>query len=202
MAAAKILWLLLSGNWYTACPKKVAHSNISLDRLLLWLQSTFAVALFQQPYAMSQHLFPSRVAFIFGRHFLLMTGVSNHSFSIFHHIRNTFNGIKSGLNSMWWPIHAWKWLSMLPWHSCVLMLHSFTSRARWILALLSWNMLEEKIHWRDNLVIQYIQELCWLAVPRPDQLKQPQIITLQFVDLSKLIFLGGQAVYMRCIHKG
>ena len=39
---------------------------------------------------------------------------------------------------------------------------------------------EEKIHWWDNLVIQYIQELCWLAVPRPDQLKQPQIITLQF----------------------
>ena len=26
---------------------------------------------------------------------------------------------------------------------------------------------EEKIHWWDNLVIQYIQELCWLAVLRP-----------------------------------
>ena len=44
---------------------------------------------------------------------------------------------------------------------------------------------EEIIHWWDNLVIQYIQELCWLAVPRPDQLKQPQIITLQFTDLNR-----------------
>ena len=43
---------------------------------------------------------------------------------------------------------------------------------------------KEKIHWWDNLVIQYIQELCWLAVPRPDQLKQPQIITLQFAELN------------------
>ena len=50
----------------------------------------------------------------------------------------------------------------------------------------------EKIHWRDNLVIQYIQELCWLAVPRPDQLKQPQIIILQFSDLklSKFYFVN------------
>ena len=76
-----------------------------------------------------------------------------------------------------------------PWHSCVLMLHSFTTRARLILALLSWNMPEpsgkKKIHWWDNLVIQYIQELCWLAVPRPDQLKQPQIITLQFSGLNR-----------------
>ena len=46
----------------------------------------------------------------------------------------------------------------------------------------AWAIREEKIHWWDNLVIQYIQELCWLAVPRPDQLKQPQIITLQFAD--------------------
>ena len=30
---------------------------------------------------------------------------------------------------------------------------------------------EEKMHWWDNLAIQYIQELCWLAVPSPDQLK-------------------------------
>ena len=43
---------------------------------------------------------------------------------------------------------------------------------------------EEKIHCWDNLVIQYIQELCWLVVPRPGQLKQPQIITLQFADLN------------------
>ena len=61
------------------------------------------------------------------------------------------------------------------------MLHSFTARARWILALLSWNMPEQsgkkKIHWWDNLVIQ---EICWLAMPRPEWLKQPQIIQLAF----------------------
>ena len=44
---------------------------------------------------------------------------------------------------------------------------------------------EEKIHRWDNLVIQCIQELCWLAVPRPDKLKQPLIITLQFADLNQ-----------------
>ena len=77
--------------------KKVAHSNISSDRLLLWLRSAFAVALFRQPYAMSQHLFPSRVALIFGRDFVLMTGESNHSFTLFQHIPKTFNGVKSGL---------------------------------------------------------------------------------------------------------
>ena len=49
----------------------------------------------------------------------------------------------------------------------------------------------------DNLVIHYIQELCWLSVPRPDQLKQPQIITLRFADLNQNYnFWGGQAVYM------
>ena len=57
---------------------------------------------------------------------------------------------------------------------------------------------EEKIHWWDNLAIQYIQELCWLAVPRPDQLKQPQIITLQFVDLNwnDKYFFWTDSVYM------
>ena len=29
-------------------------------------------------------------------------------------------------------------------------------------------IMEEKIHWWDNLVIQYIQELFRLAVPRPE----------------------------------
>ena len=45
----------------------------------------------------------------------------------------------------------------------------------------------------DNLVIQYIQEL---AVPRPDQLKQPQIIPLQFADLNQNddFFLGSQCI--------
>ena len=37
------------------------------------------------------------------------------------------------VRTLWWPIHVWKWL---------LMLHSFTTRAQWILALSSWNMPE------------------------------------------------------------
>ena len=44
------------------------------------------------------------------------------------------------------------------------------------------------IRGKNLMVIQYIQELCLLAVlavPRPDQLKQPQIITLQFADLNQ-----------------
>ena len=45
---------------------------------------------------MSQDLFPSRVALIFGRDFILMTGESNHSFSVFQQIP-TFYGVKSGL---------------------------------------------------------------------------------------------------------
>ena len=66
-----------------------------------------------------------------------------------------------------------------------------------------------KNHWWDN---QYIQELCWLAVPRPDQLKQPQIKTLQFADLNRnynffltrqcifinITFLSGRAI-KRCL---
>ena len=109
-----------------------------------------------------KHLFPSRVAFIFGRDFVLMTGELNHSFSLFLHTPKTFNGVKSGLC-------GGQFMSENDSScSCVLMLHSFKTRARWILALSSWNMPEssgkKKIHWWDNLVIQYIQELCWLAV--------------------------------------
>ena len=98
-------------------------------------------------------------------------------------IPNTFNGVK--VRTLCWPIHVWKWL---------LMLHCFTARARWILALLSWNMPElsgkKKSNWQDNLFIQYIQELCWLVGPRPDQLKQPQIIIKRTT-----IFLNGQCIW-------
>ena len=59
---------------YTVLNGKIhAHSNIFLDRQL-----------FRQPYAMSQHLFPLRVALIFGQDFALMTGEANHSFSPAH----------------------------------------------------------------------------------------------------------------------
>ena len=91
--------------------KKVAHTNILLDRLLFWLQSAFAVALFWHPYSMSQLLFPSRVVFLFGQDFVLVTGESNHSFLLFQLIPKTFNWVKVG--TLWWPICVWKWLLML-----------------------------------------------------------------------------------------
>ena len=62
------------------------------------------MALFQQPYAMSQHLFSSRVANIFGQDFVLMTGESNNYFSLFQYIPKTFNVVK--VRNLWWPIHA------------------------------------------------------------------------------------------------
>ena len=103
--------------------KKSPILKFSLDHLLFLLQSAFAVALFGQPYAMSQHLFPSRVAVIFGWDFVLMTADLNHSFSLF-------------------------WMNL----GIVVLEYARANR-------------EETIHWWDNLVIQYIQELCWLAVP-------------------------------------
>ena len=92
----------------------------------------------RQPHAMSQHLFPSRVAFIFGRHFVLMTGESNHFFSLFQHIPKTFNGVKVTTGQLMCENYSSCSLTLL----CVLMLHSFTTRDWWIWALLSWNMPE------------------------------------------------------------
>ena len=129
--------------------------------------------------------------------FVLITGESNRSFSLFLHIQKTFNGVKS--------INVWKWLLMLPdthvfscstlsqldecWHCCPGICPRHQGK---------------KIHWWDNLVIQYVQELCWLAVLRPDRLKQPQIITLQFADLNYILqnynLFSGQTVYiMPCL---
>ena len=68
------------------------------------------------------------------------------------------------------------------------MLYCFTTRARAI--------REEKIYWWDNLVIQHIQELCWLAVPRPDQ--QAQIITLQYSDLNRNYFFWDGKCSCHC----
>ena len=75
----------LLADWMPASPpvKGIVQSlKKSHTHLLLWLRSTFAVSLFWQPYAMSQHLFPSRPALFFGQDFVLMTGESNHSFSL------------------------------------------------------------------------------------------------------------------------
>ena len=110
---------------------------------------------------MQWHLIPSRVTLFFGRYLELMTGESNHSFSLFQHTPKTFNGVK--VRTLWWPIHVFKWLLLLP---------SFTTRALWILALSRATRMPS---------FSIFKELT-LAVPRPDQLKQPQIITLQFAD--------------------
>ena len=64
----------------------------------------------------------------------------------------------------------------------------------------SWNMPEPsgKKNSSDGITWSFstIQEHCWIAVPRPDQLKQPQIITLQFADLNQndYFFWGGQCM--------
>ena len=50
-----------------------------------------------------------RVAYIFGRDFVLLAGESNHSFSLFQHTPKTFNKVKVRR-----PIHVWKWLLVLP----------------------------------------------------------------------------------------
>ena len=111
---------------------------------------------------------------------------------------NTLNGVKVG------TLCCVKVTPHAPWLSLVLMRASFTTRARFILALSYWEYIrEDKIHWWDNLVIQYIQELCWLAEPRPDQLKQPQIVTRQFSDLNQNgdFFGGMSSVYYNGIQK-
>ena len=71
----------------------------------------------------------------FGWDFVLMTGESNQSFSLFQHIPKTFNGIK--VRTLWWPIHVSKWLLMLPdtLVSLCSTLSSFTTRAWLILPL-------------------------------------------------------------------
>ena len=81
-------------NTYAACPKKNFHTNILFDRLLLWLQSAFAVALTTW---CNVTTFISIQSLIFGRDFVLITEESNHSFSLFQHFPKTINGVKSGL---------------------------------------------------------------------------------------------------------
>ena len=130
---------------YTSTPGlSTSHNpNISLDHTFCFDYGTHLPwHVLWQLYAMSQHLFPSRVALIFGRDFALLTGESNHSFSLFQHIPKTFNGVKSQDSVVCGVVSCVKMTPRAPWHWCVLMLHSFTTRARWILALSSWNMPE------------------------------------------------------------
>ena len=54
---------------------------------------------------------------------------------------------------------------------------------------------EEKINWWGNLVIPYIEKLCWLAVPRPDQQTTPNHNTAICRFKSKLQLFFRRAVY-------
>ena len=144
-----------------------------LDHLLLRLRSAYAVAFFWQPYAMSQRLFPSRVAFIFGRDFVLMTGESNHSFSLFQHIPKTFNGVK--VRTLWWPIHVWN-------------IPKLSGKKKSIDGI-TWSFST----FSNSADLQCLDMTNW---------SNPQIITMQFADLNRngnFRFWPG-SVYYAIIH--
>ena len=146
-------------------------------RLLLWLRSAFAVALFWHP---ELHSFLAEILYWWQE----------------SRTPNTFNGVK--VRTLWGPNHVWKWLLMLPdthVSSCSIL----SQLEPWILALLSCCIVEYARTTREEKTcqaIQYIQEFCWLAVPRPDQLKQPsdQNTTICSFKL-KLKLFSGRAVY-------
>ena len=74
--------------------------------------------------------------------------------------------------TLWWPIHVWKWLLMLPDNHV-----SSCSTLSQLEPDESWHCHPgicprhqgRKKYWWDNLVIQYIQDLWWVAVPRPTE---------------------------------
>ena len=78
------------------CPskKKKKKKNVAHSPFALITERVCCAVVFDDLHAASQHLFPSRVAVIFGRDFVLIIGESNHSFSLFQHIPITFNGVK------------------------------------------------------------------------------------------------------------
>ena len=95
--------------------EKVAQANILLDRLLLWLWSAFT-----------------------GRDFVMMTGESNHSFSLFQQIPKTFNWVNSGLCGGQFLCENDSSCSLtLMWPHAPLMLHN---KSQWILAFLEYCM--------------------------------------------------------------
>ena len=150
----KLEWYL-SIKIHCLAPKKgPTHAYISLDRL--WLRHTFAVALFWQAYEMSHHWFPSRVCQDPCR---LMCEVFS---------SKILCGVK--VWTLWWPVHVWKWCLMLPKP----VFHNLSLMNRGIV-ILEYDpaIREEQIHWKK--LVSIIRQS---AEPRPDQLKQPQIITL------------------------
>ena len=84
------------------------------------------------------------------------------------------------------------------WHSCVLMLHSFTTRAWWILALLSWNMPKpsgkKKSNWWDNLAFSTFRNSADLQSLDLTNWSNPR--SLQFADVNRNdnFFLDGQCI--------
>ena len=83
---------------YTARPKqKLSHTCQSR---WLWLRSTFAVALFRQPYAMSQHLNP--VLHSFFAAILYWWQESLNIPLVLSFDPNGVNGVK--VRTLWWPI--------------------------------------------------------------------------------------------------
>ena len=81
-------------NWYIA--------NVAVPQdVVLWCQSV--IRAHSQPVSHSLHLIFYKchniyftTALLLGRDVALMTGESNHSFSLFQHTPKTFNGVKSG----------------------------------------------------------------------------------------------------------
>ena len=102
------------------------------------------MALFWLANAMSQHLFPSRVALIFRQVLVLMMGESGRC-------------VKPS-PALWWPIHVWKWCLMLPEP----LFHNLSPKNSGIVILeYARANREEKIHWWKHLVILYIQSVSW-----------------------------------------
>ena len=89
----------LTAGSYTARPKKKCHSNVVGPPFALIMERICCGVVSTTLCNVTTLIYTSGVVFIFGRDFVLMTGESNDSFSLFQHIPMTFNGVKSGLKS-------------------------------------------------------------------------------------------------------
>ena len=132
----------------------------------------------RQPYVMSQLLFPFRVALHFWPRFCIDDRRVKPFLRSFPAHPQDFS--KDKVRTLWCAIHVWKLL---------LMLHYFTTRAWWILELSPWNMPEPsgKKKSIEGITCSFstFRNSADSAVPRPDQLKQPRIITQQLADLNR-----------------
>ena len=104
-------WLSLSTLLFSL-PSQKKYTHVLLDCLELWLRHAFAMTSFWSLYARSQHLFPSRVAFIFCQYFVLIMGELGHCESLVQHIPMILNRVK--VRTLWGLIHVWKRCLVLP----------------------------------------------------------------------------------------